>query len=248
MASLSGKIRDLEEKVPDINNLVCDGRGTVTDCDALCGGAGCGKCGGISCGGGAAQLASNALELGEKSKTQLTQLQEKARKELDNVLIAKSRADEALRQAIAAYERSLAAKNQSEDTTKALQQLLDDIDKFFEDDGARPAQIREVAEQCLAMQISLTPDEILDLARQINQTMAGITNIERILTETASDLSMAGELQAKAVRAENRASDILKTAQDVLNALEAAREAQVFIFYSLNFLCQYNHNFLQLLE
>lgn len=114
---------------------------------------------------------------------------------------AKVRSDEALRKAIQAYEQSQHAKNTSRDTTTALQQLLDDIDKFLEEDGAKPSEIRTIAEQCLAMEMSLTPDQILDLARQINATMATITNIEDILTKTASDLSQAQSLKSHADRA-----------------------------------------------
>lgn len=59
LVNLARQIKNLEDSVPDINNLVCDGRGTVDTCDTLCGGAGCGKCGGISCGEGAATKAAS---------------------------------------------------------------------------------------------------------------------------------------------------------------------------------------------
>lgn len=75
LAGLARLITDLENNIPQVNNMVCDGRGTVTECDGLCGGAGCGKCGGISCGEGAATLAANALDLGSKSHNELTELQ-----------------------------------------------------------------------------------------------------------------------------------------------------------------------------
>ena len=42
---------------------MCDGAGDP--CDALCGGAGCGKCGGLSCEDGAATKASNALSVAQ---------------------------------------------------------------------------------------------------------------------------------------------------------------------------------------
>lgn len=152
LTGLASQIAYLESTVPTINNMVCDGNGTVNECDALCGGAGCGKCGGISCGEGASTMAANALDLGQKSHQDLKVLQEKARNELNGILGAKVKADEALRQAMLAYERSLAAKNTSHDTTVALQQLLDDIDKFFEEDGAKPSEIRTIAEQVIKLQ------------------------------------------------------------------------------------------------
>lgn len=161
-----------------------------------------------------------ALDLGTKTKERLTVLQEQARKELEAILGAKSRSDEALAKAILAYERSLAARNRSADTTHALQTLLDDIDKFLEEEGAKPAEIRTVAQQCLAMEMSLAPAEILDLARQINDTMAGITNIENILTETSGDLARANELKTRADRAKARADEVLSTAKQVSVTLQ----------------------------
>ena len=227
LAGLGRRLRDLEDKVPDINNLVCDGRAgvSVDTCDNLCGGAGCGKCGGISC-KGATTKAADALEVATQSKEKLTELQEKARRELEGILNAKSKSDEALKQALLAYEKSLLARNTSHDTTISLQQLLDEIDKFFADEGTKPAEIRTIAEQCMALEMSLTPDQILNLAKQINDTMSGITNIESILVATASDLQTANDLKRRADVAKARADSILGTATLVLDALEKARAAQ----------------------
>ena len=225
LLGLSRRIKGLEDKVPDINQQVCDGRASVSECDSLCGGAGCGKCGGISC-KGAATLAASALELATKSKEKLKEMQEKAKKELDGALSAKSKSDEALRQAILAYEKSLAARNTSHDTTMLLQKLLDEIDKFFAAEASKPAEIRTIAEQCISMKMSLTPEQILNLAKQINDTMAGITNIEAILVATASDLQLANDLKRRADIARAKAEDILGTAKQVLDALEKARQAQ----------------------
>lgn len=219
-------IQGLEQGVPDINHLVCDGQGTVTTCDPLCGGAGCNKCGGISCGQGATTLAGNALDLAQQSKETLDAMQDKARKELEGILNAKTKSDEALRQAILAYEKSLQARNTSQETTISLQSLLDEIDKFLAEEGAKPAEIRTLAEQCLAMEMSLTPDQILGLARQINETMAGITNIAGILVETAGPMARANVLKGRADAAKQRADEILDTAKQVLDALQRAKEAQ----------------------
>ena len=227
LAGLGRRIRNLEDKVPDVNQLVCDGRAgvSVDTCDNLCGGAGCGKCGGISC-KGATTLAANALDVATQSKNKLTELQDNARKQLEGILAAKSKSDEALKQALLAYEKSILARNTSHDTTMALQQLLDEIDKFFADEATKPAEIRTIAETCLALEMSLTPDQILDLARQINTTMSGITNIEAILVATASDLQTANDLKRRGDYAKVKADEILGTATQVLDALERARAAQ----------------------
>ena len=47
-------IKNLEGKIPGLNNQICDGTTTEKEpCDSLCGGAGCGQCGGLSCLNGA---------------------------------------------------------------------------------------------------------------------------------------------------------------------------------------------------
>ena len=45
---------------------VCDKRGDP--CDSLCGGAGCGMCGGLSCENGAVTKAGNALKIAKEAE------------------------------------------------------------------------------------------------------------------------------------------------------------------------------------
>ena len=48
------------------------------------------------------------------------------------------------------------------------------------------------------MSISLTPEQISDLARQINEAISGLTNIEAILEATRADLQRARDLERRA--------------------------------------------------
>lgn len=64
---------------------VCDGEGDP--CDALCGGAGCNRCGGISCDDGAVTKASNALSVAEDAAAILTDRE----REVDNLFRGVSR-------------------------------------------------------------------------------------------------------------------------------------------------------------
>jgi coxsackievirus/adenovirus receptor len=48
------------------------------------------------------------------------------------------------------------------------------------------------------MKISLAPDQIRDLAIQINQTIEGLTNIDAILEATRDDLNRAQSLKGRA--------------------------------------------------
>jgi coxsackievirus/adenovirus receptor len=198
---ISRQISQLEDKIPNINELVCDGRGTVSNCDTLCGGAGCGKCGGLSCTNGATTTADNALDLTTKADGVLKEKEKVARDELNRIIEARHKSDEALREAKAAYERAISAKNTSEETTLEVQELLDRIEEFLREEASRPAEIRTLAEQCLALEISLKPEQIQQLARQINDTISGLTDITRILMETAGDLANANRLKDRADRA-----------------------------------------------
>ena len=53
------------------------------------------------------------------------------------------------------------------------------------------------------MSISLTPEQIQDLARQINEAIRGLTNIEDILEATRADLARARALEQRANRAKS---------------------------------------------
>jgi len=59
----------------------------------------------------------------------------------------------------------------------------------------------QFAEEVLGMSISLTPNQILDLARQINETVRGLTNIEDILEATRNHLRIVLDLKNRADRA-----------------------------------------------
>jgi len=48
------------------------------------------------------------------------------------------------------------------------------------------------------MSISLTPEQIRDLARQINEAISGLTDIEAILEATRADLARARDLERRA--------------------------------------------------
>ena len=60
-----------------------------------------------------------------------------------------------------------------------------------------------MAEEVLAMSISLTPEQIRDLARQINEAISGLTNIDQILEATRADLARARDLEQRANRAKS---------------------------------------------
>ncbi|KAK2178481.1 hypothetical protein NP493_542g02038 [Ridgeia piscesae] len=224
LTTLSGEISTLDGRIVDLNEMVCDGRGEP--CDSLCGGAGCGKCGGLSCEDGSVTKANNAMDLAKRAEKTLAERKTESQALLSELRGAETHANEAKAAAQEAYDSASAAKNESEGTLSALDDLMSRITEYMEQNGAKPAEIRQVAEEVLAMSISLQPEEIRDLARQINETIRGLTDIDTILAETKGDLERANDLKARAGATKEGADNVLDTAQRVLEALKRASEAQ----------------------
>ena len=72
--------------IPGLNNKVCDEQTTVDEpCDSLCGGAGCGKCGGISCLDGALSKAGEAVKSAEQADKLLREKDSEAQQILGKI-------------------------------------------------------------------------------------------------------------------------------------------------------------------
>lgn len=61
---MNERITGLENEIPGLNLGMCGDN--VTECSGVCGGAGCGTCGGISCEAGAVTKASQALDVAKR--------------------------------------------------------------------------------------------------------------------------------------------------------------------------------------
>ena len=140
--------------------------------------------------------------------------------------MAKRAADEAHSLAQMAFTGAELNHNRTETTKQRVEELLIQIDEFLAEDGASPQAIRDLARETQDMSISLRPEQITELARQINETIASLTNIQGILADTAEDLAMANALKRRADDAKAQAELILQTAQSVITALERAAAAQ----------------------
>ncbi|KAJ8301303.1 hypothetical protein KUTeg_020290 [Tegillarca granosa] len=222
--NIDNKVNGLGSQIADLNEMVCDGRGDP--CDYQCGGAGCGRCGGISCDDGAVYKAENALDLAEKAEKTLEMKEKDANNLLGEIQNAQSEAESAKDDAQMAYNAAQRAKDETENARTELEDLLNRIGDFLGVTGAKPEDIKAVADEVLAMSISLTPDQIIDLAQQINQTVQGLQNIDSILNATSSDLAKAQRLKERAETAESAANDILNKAEEVLKNLAGATDAQ----------------------
>lgn len=222
LASLARQIYELENGVPGINQLVCASTSTVNTCDQLCGGALCGKCGGLSCSEGATTKASNALDLAQQAMDLLNQKYNQSLLDLDALKEAKNMSEEALRQAKLVMTDCDLQKSKFDKIGNELNGIMDGVDKFALMDGTRPAEVRTLGTECLSLSISLKPEQILDLAKKINETISSLTNIDKILQDTAADLNTAEQLHQQADRAKEMADNILDTVEQVLNMLRLA--------------------------
>jgi laminin beta 1 len=164
--------------------------------------------------------------MGKLAEERLNESKERALAELNRMLESRAKVEEAWRQAQLAHEQVQAAKNGSDRMSGELRDLLQLIDTFLEESNAKPSVIRNLAEQCTALQISLTPEQVLALTRQINETLASLTDIDAILRDTAGDLGLANALRDRADRAKDKADRMLATARKVLSALDEAAAAQ----------------------
>lgn len=222
LATLARQIFELESNVPGINKLVCASTSTVNECDQLCGGSLCNKCGGLSCSEGATTKASNALNLAQQAMELLIQKYQQAKLNLEGLNEAKEMSEEALKQARQVMQDCDFQKSKFDKIGNELNGIMDGVDKFSLMDGARPAEVRTLGNECLALSISLKPEQILDLARKINETLSSLTNIDKILQDTAGDLNTAELLHQQADRAKEMADNILETVEQVLNMLKLA--------------------------
>merc|ERR1719458_2380191 len=216
LQDVKGDIRRLEDMIPGLNKAVCDGETTREDpCDDLCGGAGCGKCGDVSCGEGALTKSQDALKDAEDAERLLKEKDLEAEEALNkinsvhnSVQRAAQLADEAKQAAEDAQSRSQGESDQVDEQTKR-------IEKFLTDNSATPEEVKEVASDCLAAEMTMDAAQIQDLADQINEATDSVTDVEKINQETAGPLGKAEDLKVRADQARAEAEAQLTRAENV---------------------------------
>ncbi|XP_074604898.1 laminin subunit beta-1 isoform X2 [Brevipalpus obovatus] len=226
LRSIEQSINELEGRIPNINQKVCGSiSSTVDHCDPVCGGAGCQKCGDQGC-VGSTSIANDSVTFAKNAEDLLQNLNKQSNSKLQEISEARTRSADALRESKKAYEAAMRAKNSSELMSREIQDLFNSIDNFLNSGGARPEDIKSLAEECLKIQISLTPDKIIDLANKINATLKNIQDIDRILAETKGDLFKAEDLDRRANETRMKADDVLNIAQQVVEILFEAERSQ----------------------
>ncbi|XP_071527681.1 laminin subunit beta-1 isoform X2 [Panulirus ornatus] len=221
---LSDMLDDMDGGIPDLNEQVCDRRGDP--CDTYCGGAGCGKCGGLSCNDGIVNTAEGALKFADDAEETLKKKEASAGELLRGVSGAKQQSDRAFSLAKMAFDMTFEARNMTDSYKAAISKLLEEIEEYFNTPGAKPKEIRVLAEEVLALDISLKPEQITDLAERITLTIESLTNIDAIIDATRNDLDLAVQLKERADQAKLKAEGTLGVAERVVEALNEAGAAQ----------------------
>jgi coxsackievirus/adenovirus receptor len=227
LQDVAQKIRDLEYEIPGLNKKVCDGKTTVDQpCDELCGGAGCDKCGGLSCLNGALSRADEAVKAANNADALLIEKDGKAEDVLNDVRRAQQISLSASNEAQIAYDSANTAKERSIQELEEVTSLNSKITDFLDKDRAQPADVKRAAEECLALELRLDDSTISDIATEINNAIENVADVEGILGDTRADLSRVETLLTTAKEAEQFAGGELEKANKVTDDLSKALEAQ----------------------
>jgi len=85
LKNLDEKLKTFGMAIPELNLRMCGVN--VTDCSTICGGAGCGFCGGLSCDVGAVSKANQALDVAKQQAAKIKSHKDESEQLLRNVII-----------------------------------------------------------------------------------------------------------------------------------------------------------------
>ncbi|XP_055695879.1 laminin subunit beta-1 [Lutzomyia longipalpis] len=224
LVEYEGILEDLNGRLPDLNELMCGGRGEP--CDDLCGGAGCGVCGGLSCEKGALTKAEKALNYAKDTEKTLREKDEQAEELIRSLSQAKTNASEAWRRANRVFNESELYYNETDDYINVARSYITNLTDVINSNTALPSEIEAIADETLKLALELDPEEIKNLATRIDETVSSLENVEDIIEQTRGDLATVENLKDRANHAKKRADEVLTEAKNVAKALEDADEAQ----------------------
>lgn len=197
---LQANLDKLTQEIPDLNEQVCDKRGDP--CDSLCGGAGCNKCGGISCEKGALTRAETALNYAKDTEKIIKEKEQQADELIRSVSHAKTEAGDAHKKAKETFDKVQHTYTSTEALLKEGRDLITNLTNVVENNTASPSEIKSIAEEILSLDLHLDPDEIKHLANSIDKTVAELDNVEQIIENTRHDLELVEGLRNNATAAQ----------------------------------------------
>ncbi|EDW76145.1 uncharacterized protein Dwil_GK14820 [Drosophila willistoni] len=225
IAEYRNELSSLTSQIPELNNQVCGKPGDP--CDNLCGGAGCGKCGGfLSCEHGARAHSEEALKVAKDTEEAIVKKKDQADQTIRALTQAKLNASQAYEKAKQGFELAERYLNQTDANIKTAAKLINAVRDFQENTTASPAESKQLAQDTLALDLTLDPKEIESLGVKINDAVASLKNVESIIYRTRPDLDRVNQLQTIANQTKETANKILETANSVVENLSAADDSQ----------------------
>lgn len=125
-----------------------------------------------------------------------------------------------------AFNYALKAHNMSDNAYKSLSDINNRIRSTLDEDQPTPAMVRDLANEVLAKNIKLKPDEITTLADHIKRIVGSLTDSEKILADTRDDFNLAQEVKERANRTKENAIEKKDLANKVVILLNDAQRAQ----------------------
>lgn len=190
------QLNALSAKIPELNDQMCDRRGEP--CDSLCGGAGCGSCGGVSCDKGAYSKADRALENVKAAEKNIKEKEEVAENLVRALSQAKTNASDTYRKAQETLDLIQESFDNSSATILAGRNLITELTDTINNNTGSPTEILEITDKTLELELQLDPDEIQNLAEKIDKTVASLQNVESIIENTKQDLELVEDLKEAA--------------------------------------------------
>lgn len=222
------QLDELKSAIPELNTQVCGAKPQEDDtCDDVCGGAGCGKCGGeLSCTKGALTKTEQAYKVAKNAEETIKNKKDQSFSLIRSLTQAKQNASEAFNNAKLAYDEAEKYLNHTNELVKRGEQLANDLNDFKQNETDNPRDAKELAEQILSFDLVNKQEEINALSEKIKNVVNTLSNVEDILYKTQGDLDMVNNLKAFANTTKTKANNILSVAQEVVLSLQEAQLSQ----------------------
>lgn len=143
------KLEEMNEAMPDMNDKMCDKRGSP--CDDLCGGAGCNSCGGLSCEKGAFTRAEKALHYAKDTEKILKEKEEQAEELIRSLSQAKTNATEAWKRANNIFREAEDYYNVTSTGIETAKDAILQLTEVVSNTTASPEEIQALAEEVREM-------------------------------------------------------------------------------------------------
>lgn len=219
---LTKRIDDLEKELKELNKMLCGGSDGCGGCTA----SGCETCGGSGNCTGAKNMAEKALKKANDAKEKLMKKKADAEVILKDVSEAEKAVNASKKAANDAEASSKLAKKIGEEALANITALIKDIREFLKGDFKHPILSTNLALDTLTKNISLTPEQVKDLAEQIKKAVGDLKGVPEILKESRKDYLTAINLRDQALRTRDYALAIMNKTERILGMLSKANELQ----------------------